>query len=459
MIRPKSLPFNGYAVVAGIILAIGIDSFLTSKSALAGSGIEVRTGSVVTLGSAQAGMTAELDNISEMVLNPAALGFGSGTEVAVGAVGIFNSSTADNLQAATALGTPITGNNGGNAGVSALLPNIYAGFGVNSQLRLGLGVTSFYGLGTSFSAGWVGRYQVLSANLLTLDIVPVMSYRPIPELTLAVGPVVQYAAARTDVSIDFGTLNQVLFGGAFEGIPAQSDGSFSSTSTGWAAGYLLGAAWEPASGTKIGLSYRSQIRQGLGGTGRFEPGGPTGAAIAATTGAFGVSGFTTTINLPPIVSLGIAQRATEALTLFADLQWAGWQSLQSLSLNFSNPAQPPVVTQLALQNSWFGAIGGKYQINQEVAVRAGVAFDRSTLPPNAARGPIIPDTNTYWLAFGVQFVPTPKLQVDFAYGHLFFDRATLSVPITQPGNTFRGSLSGTINTSSNYVALQATYRF
>jgi long-chain fatty acid transport protein len=400
-----------------------------------------------------------MDDISEMATNPAALGYITGTEVAIGATGVVNSTTAGNLQASTILGTQITGNNGGNAGISAVLPNIYAGFAATDQIHFGLGVTSYYGLGSSFDYGWVGRYQALSANLLTIDILPMVSYRPIPQLTFAAGPIIEYTSARTGAAVDFGTLDQVLFGGAFGGVPGQSDGTFNTTSSGWAAGYLLGAAWEPVAGTRLGVSYRSQIRQALSGDAQFRPGGTVGAGIAAATGAFGVSGFKTVIDLPPVASIGVSQAITPALSLFGDVQWLGWQSLRSLNFAFSNPAQPTAMYVVDLQNSWFFALGARYQITEQIALRAGAAYDRSTLAPNAQRGPLIADSNAYWAALGVEYAPTERLRIDFAYGHIFFAQANLSVPITQEGNTFRGSLTGTVNTGSNYVALQAKYRF
>jgi len=109
------------------------------------------------LGSAQAGMMTEAGNASLIVNNPASLGWGNGREVVFGGTPIFTAAHFHDGVADTLLGTPISGGDGGNNGTKAFLPNLYAATDLAPEVRIGLGVTSLYGLGSTWQPGWLGQ--------------------------------------------------------------------------------------------------------------------------------------------------------------------------------------------------------------------------------------------------------------------------------------------------------------
>jgi long-chain fatty acid transport protein len=430
----------------------------TSGPAIGGSAYEIRTQSISVLGSAQAGMTAGPYDLSRMSLNPASLGLGSGYELSIGATGVITSLTATDVSGSTVLGTPISGNSGGNAGVAAVLPNLYAAASVNQWLRLGFGATSYYGLGPAWDSNWIGRYNIISAQLRSIDLIGVASVRPTPSLIVAGGPIFENVAIRTDAAIDDGTLDQIAFNGAFGGVPGGSDGSVATRVENWAVGYIVGATWEPWEGGRIGASYRSQIHHQLNGNAIFGGGGSVGQAIAAVTGVAGSQPFSSSLTNPAVITVGIAQHIGDSLEVFADVQRLGWHSVKSLDLVFDNPAQPPVLTELNLNDTWYIAVGGRYQLNEIVAVRFGAAYDTSsTQQPN--RTPLLPDADTWWLAVGLEVMATQSLRIDWAYGHVFWSGADISLSATQLGSTLRGNLMAATQTSGNFMAIQASYRF
>lgn len=238
---------------AALISAL-VPALFTPDPAAAGSAYSIRTQSTSVLGSAQAGMSAGDYDLSRMVLNPAALGLGRGTELTNNIAGISLRQRADGVAATTTLGTQTGGGQGGDSGVRVAVPNFYSAFNLDERVRLGLGFTSYYGLGQKWDAGWAGRYYAGSASILVSDIVPVISFRPVPSLILAGGPVIEYVRVKTDTAIDFGTADQLLTGGAFGGRPGGSDGSLNTRATNWSAGFILGATYEPWQGTRIGVS-------------------------------------------------------------------------------------------------------------------------------------------------------------------------------------------------------------
>ncbi len=423
----------------------------------AGSGFELRSQSATTLGSAQAGMTAGAADVTTLIFNPAALGYGIRFEGAVGVTGLATRVGFDPASASTVLGTPITGDHGGNAGTKVAIPNLYIGMDASPGVRLGLAVAPRFGLGSYWSSSWVGRYYALKSELTTIDIVPTISFRVDPTLVLGLSADIEYAKIKTTSAIDFGTIDQVLTMGAFGGIPAGSDGFTAAKADSWGAGFATGLIYEPTPGTRLGASYHSKIRQRLSGNATFTPGGPVGQGVAATSGAFQDTTVSSTLNMPASATVGIAQELGR-WTVLADAKWTDWSTLGSLRIEFGNPAQPPAQTSYSWHDSWFFALGGRYQLDDRAALRLGVAYDQSPTR-NETRNPTIPDSSSRWAAIGLEYRLSPTTKLDLAYGHV----AARNAPIAQQAtgdNTFRGNLTGNITGSRvDYLAIQIGRRF
>ena len=172
-----------------------------------------------------------------MIFNPASLAVRSGMEGALGVTGLFTSVTYSNQSASTILGTPISGNGGGNAGTNVAVPNLYFATDAWNDVRVGIGRSPRDSdSGLYWADGWVGGYYALDSELTTIDVVPTISYRVNRTLALGLAIDMQYAKVKTTSAIDFGTIDQILAGGAFGGIPAGSDGFTSSDATSWVRG-------------------------------------------------------------------------------------------------------------------------------------------------------------------------------------------------------------------------------
>jgi long-chain fatty acid transport protein len=340
-------------------------------------------------------LTAGSDNASLMVNNPASLGWGTGQEAILGLTGIFTNGYFSNDFATNILGTPVPGGNGGNNGEQVAIPNVYVATDLTSQVRLGFAITSLYGLGSKWKSDWIGRYYAQSSQLVTYDIIPTLSYRPIPTLSVGIAPIIQYAQAKSTSAIDFGTIDQALLGGSAGGHPGRSDGSIGTRTEAWGIGMQLGLLFEPLQGTRIGAAYRSQIRQTLTGDANYNTGGPVGDAIAAATGAFRSGKIQLGLNLPATATIGISQQINQAITLMADLQWMGWHALKDLAISSANPLQPPATTPLNWNDSWFLAVGTRYRVSDSLALRAGAAYDQSPAR-NSSRTPMGAKIVAFW---------------------------------------------------------------
>jgi long-chain fatty acid transport protein len=358
----------------------------------------------------------------------------------------------------TVLGTPIAGNDGGDSAKAGYPVNFFVAGAVSESVSVGFMATSLFGLGFRWDDGWVGRYHAGKSELLTLDFMPSVAYRPNKHWAFGAGLNVRYAHAQTRTAIDFGTIDAVS-GGFLGGVPSGNDGELRTRLHDWDVGYTLGMVFEPAAGTRIGLSYRSKIRMNLDGKARFDPGGPVGQGISGFSGAFTDTDSNAPLTLPAALIFGVRQQIARDWQLVADAQWTQWSALERLRLRFSNPLQTGIDTELRWRNSWFVALGLIHQLNSSWTVRTGVAYDQ-TPSRHATSTPAIPDARGIWLTLGGVLHCSPASKLDFVYGHIFVKNNPIALDASAPDNAFRGSLTGKIRGSAvDFFSLQYSHAF
>ena len=146
------------AVAGGLALAGGGQAHA--------AGYALKEQSTTAQGNAFAGATAGADDVSYMFFNPAALGWVDKVEVAAVTTLVAPKSEMKNASGSTAFGTPISGSTSDDDfGENAVVPAFYAAVPLPAGLRAGLGVNVPYGLETSYSRDWVGRYHGVKSEL------------------------------------------------------------------------------------------------------------------------------------------------------------------------------------------------------------------------------------------------------------------------------------------------------
>jgi len=432
-------------------------STLWAADVIAGSGFLLRSQSATTLGTAQAGMSTNTEDMTAMVFNPALLGYATRIEADAGLTPIFSNGHFDPNYAATFLGTPILGNSGGEPSLSGYPVNLYVAAPLGNGFTTGFALTSMYGLGFEWESGWIGRYHAIKSELATFDLVPSLGYRT-GSWSFGAGVNVRYARAKTTTAIDFGTIAFAATGGAI-GTPAGNDGSLSTKLDNWGVGATVGVAYNVGEETRLGVSVRSRLKVNLGGDANFDTGGPVGQAVAALTGQFQNTGGNAPLTFPAAVIAGIDQKLSDRWRLLADVQWTQWSSLSQLELSFANPLQQPITTQLDWRNSWYVAAGLRYEHDDKWTFRAGVAYDQ-TPTRHETSTPAIPDANSVWVTVGGAYRFDNSTKVDFAYGHIFVQDNPISLLAGAPGNALRGTLVGTITGSSvNFFGVQISHAY
>lgn len=377
-------------------------ALLMAGDALAG-GFAIREQSAQFQGSSFAGAAAG-GGLSSMYWNPAAAGevVGPGIVSESHFAGIFGHATNEvtlfdppgvagpftGAQAAGVFGVPATS---GDIAPTALVGASYYAYKLSPSLTAAMSLTSGFGLTTKpNNFNYLGSQLAETTKLLTINAAPTLAYEIAPGIIIGAGAQIQYATAKFMFATGTPT-------GAATQIKDADDFAFGAT-----AGILL----KPSAGTSIGLGWRSQLTHTLEGDFAFSGGGF-------------VPGAKADLDLPDIVTLSLRQAIAPNMRLLGTIEWTNWSRFKELKLENTTPALPAIPANWS--DSWFFALGGEYDMQPGVTLRAGVAYEISPVDDPSKRIVSIPDNDRVWLSAGASVQLTENMSADFAYTHVFVE--------------------------------------
>ncbi|MFZ4406038.1 MAG: OmpP1/FadL family transporter [Paracraurococcus sp.] len=420
------------------------------------TGFELREQSAVGQGASFAGAAARGDDPTMIFFNPAAMSSLPGVQGALVGSGIFPNAEAKSGTATrnSALGgSPIAGSLGGDIGLDAFVPAMYTTLQLAPDWHFGLSVTMPFGLVTKHAEDSIARYHALTSSLKTTNFAPALSWQVLPNLSIGAALNVEYATARLSSAVDFGAIGAAQHIPGF--VPGKRDGRSTITGDNTAVGFQLGTQWEPMVGTRLGLAFRSAMFHTLRGDAQFQN-VPFPISLSPS---FATTLAQAKLTTPETVNLGVTQRIGDRWTALAGLEWTNWSRFKDLTVSFDN-GRAPSVTEERWRDSVFASIGGEYRWNEELTLRAGIAYDQTPVR-NAERTPRIPDNDRYWLSVGASYQVHRNITLSAAYTHIFAADATVNLKDPGPNNTnlFRGNLNSTYHASVDIVTAQLRFAF
>ena len=415
-------------------------SALAASGSAHASGFQVRETSGTLQGSSFAGMSTLSTDASTMFYNPGTVGQYKETSYSVGGSLIMPVAKAKNIVASGgAVTNTQTFNNGSYKDMAqdAFVPNAHAVWKLNDQLNLGVSITSPWGLVTDYEPDFAGRFYGTTSKIKTINIKPVLAYRFDNGLSIGAGPQIQ----QMDASLARSVPN---LAGAGEG---NSEVSGDSVDAGWAAGIN----WEVIDGTKIGLSYNSEIKHELDGKIDFDS--------AANALGYTDRNATAKVATPESITFGVSQELSSQWTVMADAQWTNWNSIDTLTFNYDGDISPQAGTQSSTSDeykwgsAWFASLGARYQYDDNWSFTGGVAFDESPIKTKY-RNVRLPDSDRYWVSLGAAYKVADWAAVSLGYTHVFANSARVDET-----DTFLGSYAADYDAHVDIIALQANFKF
>lgn len=449
-------------------LVVGLLGVLAMASPALGAGFAIIEQSVSGLGNAFAGGAASAEDATTVFFNPAGLTRLKGQQIVAGLhyISPRTEFKDEGSGLSPALGGgPLSGNEGGQGGEDAFVPNFYYSASLDNGWSVGLGINAPFGLATQYDDGWQGRYHALRSDVMTFNINPSSAYKVNNHLSLGAGVSAQYVDAELSNAVDFGSIAFAMTGGAMSA-PQAADGKVVLEADDWSYGYNLGVLYEFSENSRAGLAYRSRIDYTAEGKADFSV--PTsitalpmgvGAGLAAV---FADTDAKADLCLPDSASASFYHRFNPRWAVMADVTWTNWSTFKELRVEFDNPLKSDSVTNYNWEDSWRYSIGATYNPNEKLALRAGLAYDETPIPSAEFRTPRVPGEDRLWTAVGLGYSFSDRATLDVGYAHLFVSDSKINrrAGIDSSGeNFFAGTLVGEFENSVDIASVQFSYSF
>ncbi len=378
-----------------ILLPFAIAALLLTPVPASAAGFMVRENSAEAVAMSYAGNGSRASGPDTVFANPAGMTRVKGSEWEVGSAIILPSFQFSGV--ARTGGTPIAGNNGGDSGRVALIPNLYGAFELGSGFSAGIAVTAPFGNANEYDKAWYGRYLGTKTSALSADINPNIAYRIDDTWSVGAGVSAQYM--KLDVT---SAINQAAMFG-----PGAPDAFYRFKAHDWAFGFNAGLLAAFDDGTRVGLTYRSAIDHKIEGSLDFTGTSPllglvNGAASAKT-------------RLPATTGLSVTTDIDPQFTLAADIQFTQWSVFKDVVIQSQNA---PFANTEGYRDSWMIAVGGSYKLDERWSLKGGIAFDETPVT-SRFRAVSLPDGDRYLLGFGSSYQLSDSMVVEGAYGHSF----------------------------------------
>ena len=474
----RSLPGSArpYALAA---LSLAIAGALVLPQGAHASAFQLKEDSAKSMGRAYAGSMTAGGDASVVANNPAAMSELDGTYLQADMTAI-NFSAKYSGTAHDALGRPISGGNGGDAGTTLPVPSLFLATKVSDRVHLGLGFSVPFGFQTEYDSNWMGRYHAIKSRFESLDSTLSASFDVNDNFSLGVSAIAQKTSAELTSAINFnGVALGLIQQGAAAGlippaavptylqqvgtvVPPGSDGLARIKGDDWGYGWQAGAFWKLTPNDKLGFNYRSKISHKLEGTGNFTVpanvtallSSPQIAPLLAAAGGVPFTHTTGTANFTTPATAGFSYwHQGEKFGLGIDLDWTKWDVFKELRVQYGNPAQPDSVETFNWRNTWYAAIGGDYYVNDKLTLRAGISVD-TTPTYSATRDARVPDSTRKFAAVGLGYKATDNFEINASYAHIFVNHAHVN-STSATGDV----LTGDFDDYGNLLSLSAQYKF
>jgi long-chain fatty acid transport protein len=309
------------------------------------------------VGTASAGMTSRAQDAGTAFVNPAGMTRLQGSQLMVGVQPIFTNIDADVKVASFA------GGDGGNAGGFVPSGGLFYVHSLSPDLKMGVSVGSYPGLGVDYETDWAGRYYIQKEEFTTAFANGSVGYRINVWLSVGAGVSVVHGELKYKAA-----LNNLLDGGA--------DGRLNFNDTDADIGGNVGVLIEPRKGTRIGLTYISKVDFDFKDGNIVRGAGP---GLDAALRLSGLAGGDTKLKwtLPQQVMLGVHHQLSDDLAIMGNLGWQDWSEFGEVGVSVDSTTSVSTTANANFQDTWHAALGARYRLDPVWSLSAGVAYDSS----------------------------------------------------------------------------------
>ena len=387
------------------------------------------------LGRAYAGEAAIADNASVVATNPALMSLFKTNQFSVGGVYVdskINMNGDVNVTSPLAMSqlNPkglLASNSASHRSIvpGSLVPNMYFVAPINDKFALGGGMNVNFGLKSEYDNKYNGGVFGGTTDLTALNLNLSGSYRVTEGFSAGLGlnaiyaqakierraGIISDAVSRVGTAIDMGLINIPN-----EYVPTVKVLRHSITSkdkiltqlqdkADWAFAWNAGVMYQFNENHRIGLSYHSKVDIDF----------TDHTATSLQAHRIGQEGGLK-LNLPDYLEFSGFHQLTEKFAMHYSYKYSHWSRLKNLYATYHADGVEAFHKKMYYRNSSRVALGGTYNVDDKLTLRAGIAYDQAAATEHASAA--IPDTDRTWYSVGATYKFTPNLSVDLGYAYL-----------------------------------------
>ncbi|MEQ5238307.1 long-chain fatty acid transporter FadL [Proteus terrae] len=385
------------------------------------AGFQLNEYSTSALGRAFSGEGVIADDASVGSRNPAALTMFDRPEFSVGAIHI-NPSV--DIKGKSPLGAH-TSTNAGDIAPSALVPNIHFVAPINDKWAIGASGTTNFGLATDFKKDYAAGIIGGKTDLKTMNLNLSAGYRVNNQFSVGLGLNALYADA--EITRHAGELPGMI------GLPIQPSARVAQLKgDAWGFGWNAGLLYEFDEGNRISFTYRSKVKVKFK-DGEYQNDLPPLPALN-DMGIIGTNGETIKgkldLNLPEIWEFAAYHRVAPKWAVHYNFAYTSWSAFEELRATRKSDGQQLFKKEEGFRDAWRVALGTTYYHDDNWTFRTGIAFDDSPVPADK-RSISIPDQDRFWLSAGATYAFNKDMSVDVGLAYMHGKKVTIKEKLAE----------------------------
>jgi long-chain fatty acid transport protein len=351
----------------------------------------------------------------------------------------------------------------------------YAAYKPMDNLAFGLSFTTPYGNSLNWGKDWAGAHMVQDISLKAYVFQPTVSYKITDKLSIGAGAMIMTGS----VDLNKGLIARGEMSKLSAGVTAKTGGAIPNPFVGKYAdavpasvnlkgdaeidfGFNVGLLYDLNDMFTFGLSYRSKmtadVKKGdaqisyrdavIEGYFTQVNAGLKAMGQPSLLPDLNKGNFAASLPMPANTTFGIAMKASQKLTITADVQYVEWGVYKESKFDFSpSPSLDAADVTIAknYKNTFIYRLGGEYVQNEMFTFRAGAYFDESPVS-KTEYNPETPGMDKLGLSVGSTITLMKGLNVDIAMTYIKGFKVDSTVkdpnPFT-PGADFAGSYKST----------------
>ncbi|MBS1634627.1 MAG: outer membrane protein transport protein [Bacteroidetes bacterium] len=273
----------------------------------------------------------------------------------------------------------------------------YGAYAINEKLKVGLGAYTPFGSTMKWENGWSGRFALTKLQLFAVFIQPTLSYKINEKWGIGGGFV--YATGKVNLQKDLPIIDN---SGNY------ATASLSGNANGF--GGNFGIYYKPTEKLSFGLTYRTQVNM------KVNSGKATFNVPSSLADQFPNTTFKSSLPLPQVLTLGIAYKATDKLTLAFDANFVGWKAYKKLEFDYKDTTATlqNTISERNYKNTYSFRLGGQYMVTEKFAARLGLSYLITPIQSGYVT-PEVPDATRLNFTGGLGYKVNDHFTVDASF--------------------------------------------